>query len=142
MIRSASIVLVVTGFIILTACKKSDDSATVDTTDEGTNRSVKCGTGACKNDDYCCGTDGWADANCSVICENEHTLFCDDATDCPAGNVCCYISTNGNVTSSTCLDTRPFESDRGQLCKAGSTECAGKACNGLALLPAGLTSCQ
>lgn len=137
--------LFVAGFVVITACKKSDDTATNDSTDENTNRSVKCNQNTCKNDDYCCGSDGFGDANCSVVCDNQHALYCDDATDCPTGTVCCYVSANGSITSSSCQTQCAGSTDRGQLCSltGPATECGtGKACRGLAIAPSGLNSCQ
>lgn len=135
---------VVAAFVVLAACKKDDDTGTSDSTTENSTRSVVCGKGKCTNDDYCCGGDGWGDPQCSVVCEapTQHAMYCDDATDCPTGSVCCYVSSTGGVISSTCDTSCAFAADRGQLCKTGSTECGAKGCKGLSVQPGGLFSCQ
>ena len=142
MIRSA-VIAVVAGLVVLTACKKDDDTSTSDSVDGTSNRSVVCGKASCTNDDFCCGSPGFGDANCSVVCTSpQGSMYCDDATDCATGQVCCYFSTSAGISGSSCLTTCPTSDGHGQLCKSGSTECPGTTCKGLGIAPAGLSSCQ
>ena len=107
-------------------------------------RSISCDAkSVCTGRNNCCGvgTD-WINAKCLEDCAGAYELTCDDATDCGAGLVCCYVSDGGARAKLSYCKASCAGPER-QLCKAGSTECRTGGCTPfVAHSPGGLAECQ
>ncbi|MBX3230577.1 MAG: hypothetical protein KIT84_00055 [Labilithrix sp.] len=129
------------GVLVLGACG-DDEPEEVDVGTGGTTRTVACNGKTCRADEYCCGSDGWADATCAPSCEDKNPIFCDDASDCQPGSDCCFILKDGNsIVSSQCATTCPIQSDRGQLCNTQTGDCLDGTCTPMPIAPSGLSQC-
>jgi hypothetical protein len=118
------------------------DAAIVSTPD-----AIACGATTCDpTSAFCCALPNGAttDLSCETSggnCPNGGVIHCDEAADCPVGNVCCW-DTSGPVIASDChTDCTGGGGTRYQACKTDSEclsgTCASRACtNGLAV-----TSC-
>ena len=129
-------------FVALVACSSSDDPQSANLVDGGSSRTIPCGGKTCRNDEYCCGSTGWGDAACASSCGDKHAIYCDEATDCPEGTVCCFTLENGNsIVGSECANVCPFQEDRGQLCSAAADDCKNGKCTPMPVAPAGYSQC-
>lgn len=142
-IRAASLLvpLALISLLVLGACG-DDDPQAVNVASAGSTRTVVCGKATCRGDDFCCGSDGWADATCAPSCETgKNPIFCDEASDCQQGSQCCFILKNGNsIVESFCATTCAKTTDRGQLCSATTKDCDG-TCTPIDISPSGLSQC-
>ena len=130
-------------FVALVACSSSSDPQAANLVDGGSTRTLPCGGKTCRNDEYCCGSTGWADATCSSSCGDKHAIYCHDGSDCPEGNVCCFSLEGGNsIVDSQCANTCAFLEDRGQLCTEKTGDCKNGKCTALnGVAPAGYSQC-
>ena len=142
-IRAASlhVLTLIVALVALGACG-SDDPQAVNVANTGSTRTVVCGKATCRGDDYCCGSDGWADATCAPSCETKNPIFCDEASDCQTGSQCCFILKDGaSIVSSFCATTCARQEDRGQLCTTKTADCENGTCTPMAIAPSGLSQC-
>jgi hypothetical protein len=103
---------------------------------------IACGPATCDPQSaFCCATPDGAttDLACQTSggnCPSGGVIHCDEAADCPAGNVCCW-DTSGPVVASDChTDCTGGGGTRYQACKTNGEcltgTCAAHACaNGL-----------
>ena len=139
--------------LVLVACVGEDATTTAGSsgtsgtsgTSGGTGtRSINCDAkGTCTGTNKCCGVGiDWIGSACKNDCAGAYELACDDAADCSAGQVCCYVSDGGaRVKLSYCKAT--CATVERQLCKPGSSECLTGSCTPFQQhAPEGLAECK
>lgn len=117
----------------------------VETGGPSSSAAVVCEGKTCHSPDRCCGvgTD-WIDAACKPDCDGAYFLLCDDASDCGAGEVCCYTTDGGaRATASFCAASCKAPQEN-QLCKVDAkNECTAGSCSPLTMFsPSGLATCR